>query len=1131
VNVAVSTEETLRFGGRFTEWTPLARGAEGRLFRVRDRWTGHVAALKIAESPSARESLVAEHRLLGSLAHPCLVESRDLVRDEDDVAHLLEFVPAVPAERLWEEGGEAAVWAALTQSLRGLAYLHRRGFVHGDVAPGNLLVWREGERWRAKVADLGLTLSMADARVAGVRGTPGYMAPETGRGDGAGPAADLFSLAVTAVTWIDGGHPLEGASPAEMMRRLVSGEFVPSPRRVVSRELFDLIALLGNLDPAVRGFGGWEDLRARAEAWGPAIARGGVHGLDGQLAEWRGWLRDLTIGRAAGIVVRGRVGSGRRTLCRAMVRALVAEGWAALAEEPLESVRDRLATSPGDPDPVTLARELVERFSGRDAVVPWPERAGDLESRLLRAFVVSREEEGSGSRTCVLKASSAAEDDSDGAWIVATTRSIVATWPGPDVAALRSLRDDLFPEEEGYGVAKERPEVAAGASPLSLVRLKQVGAGSGADLTDEAMSAEVVKTWSHAGGAARDVLALLAWSERGWRWASLGRALGMEGATLREVQQEMETLGLSQRDHERGELQERMADRLVRSALVEVGEGQLSDACLADICRYLETDADAHPGDLALAGAMVRHGRLPMRYLADALSAAIGDGRFEAVIGFWARAAEDGNLDAAHHRFVWDAALRAVQRLGRFPEEVRILEDLLEALPDAAEAVEWRKMLATSRFAVGDWQRAVSECDALVALTENSASDRMWARLQKAEFLWQTGHFEEADEVYGTLDPEKLPSKELLLRYFVGRARESAQQLDHGNARVLLTEAETALGSEICQQDLLFLHASAGVMLETGEQLVGVGVASKAVQLAESTHAWDQYAKVASRAGALAFESGRVRYAHRLGTRALSVAVVLGSERMAALAGSFLGSYEVILGSPGSALSRRDFLLHIGRELDDGLLIEAHHRLGLYLGSLVGLRSLAEASAEAMAKFSSMHYAPYIAESLGLLELGSENWESARDQFAQAANGYRSLSRWDSEAACQAYGVLADVKMGCRVAAAEKCRAARAFFDQGKYPFFHPRMLLIGCEAGPETTSPGVDEAFSELQAEGRAVDLVMWAPLLTQHCSPEGQVEVRKSILAAVKQIADSLESATLRKEFLSYPRTRTALLAVQGA
>ena len=492
------------------------------------------------------------------------------------------------------------------------------------------------------------------------------------------------------------------------------------------------------------------------------------------------WLGDLSIGRAGGILVRGRVGSGRKTLCRAMVRALVADGWTTLAEQPLESVRDLLEASPGDPDPVILARELVERFSGQDAVVPWPERAGDLESRLLRSFVVSREEEGSGSRTCVLKAASAADDDPDGAWIMTTTRSIDASWPGPDIAALRSLRDDLFPEEEGYGVAKERPEVAAGASPLSLVRLKQVGSGFGADLTDEAMSAEVVKTWSRATGAARDVLALLAWSERGWRWASLGRALGMDGAALKHVQREMETLGLSQRDYERGELQERIADRLVRSALVDVGEGHLSDACLADVCRYLEADPDAHPGDLALAGAMVRHGRLPVRYLEDALGAAIGDGRFEAVIGFWARAVEDGNLDAAHHRFVWEAALRAVQRLGRFPEEVRILEDLMVALPDAAEAVEWRKMLATARFAVGDWQRAVSECDGLVALTEISASDRIWARLQKAEFLWQTGHFEEADEVYGTLDPGNLPSEELLLRYFVGRARESAQRLDYG---------------------------------------------------------------------------------------------------------------------------------------------------------------------------------------------------------------------------------------------------------------------------------------------------------------------------------------------------------------
>ncbi len=1129
MNVAVSTEDTLRFGGRFTEWTPLARGAEGRLFRVRDTWTGHVAALKIAESSASCDSLVAEYRLLGTLSHPCLIESRGLVRDGHDVAHLLEFVPAVPAERLWDEGGEAAVWAALTQSLRGLAYMHRRGFVHGDIAPGNLLVWREGERWRAKVADLGLTLPLTEARAAGVRGTPGYMAPESARGEGAGPAADLFSLAVTAVMWIDGRHPLEGASPAEMLRRLVSGSFLPSSRRVVSRELVDLIALLGSSDPAVRGIGDWDDLRARTDAWGPPVTHGGVYGLESQLAEWRSWARGLPTGRTGGILVRGRVGSGRKTLCRAMVRALVADGWTALAEQPLESVRDLLEASPGDPDPVILARELVERFSGQDAVVPWPERAGDLESRLLRSFVVSREEEGSGSRTCVLKAASATEDDADGAWVMTTTRSIDASWPGPDIAALRSLRDDLFPEEEGYGAAKEPPEVGAGASPLSLVRLKQVGSGSGADLTDEAMSAEVVRIWSHASGSARDALSLLAWSERGWRWVSLGRALGMAGAPLLEVERELETLGLSQRDYERGELQERMADRMVQSALMDVAEGHLSDACLADVCRCLEADPGVHPGDLALAGEMVRHGRLPVRYLEDALSAAIGAGRFEAVIGFWARVVEEGNLDAAHHRFVWEVALRAVQRLGRFPEEVRVLEDLLKAMPDAAEAVEWRKMLATARFAVGDWQRAVSECDELIALTGISASDRIWARLQKAEFLWQTGHFEEADEVYGTLDPGNLPSKELLLRYFVGRARAAGQQRLLAEMQHYLAAAQRALGEELCAREPLFLHAIAGVMQNTGEQVLGESIATRAAGLAAEAGRWKDYVMIASRAGSLAMEAGKVRQAHRTGTRAISVAMALGSDRMADLAENAVAFYEVNLGHLGPVLRRQARLLERGRRSEDHVLLTQCYRLGMFLGCRAGFPDLIAGSLQAMAEAERWRHSGFIDECLGLLDSGAGRWESARDRFHNSVLGYRRSGMADAEAMSSVLLALAHWKLDAPDVARTHFQVGADFFQTGKFPFAQPVFRIIGWELGWEAPGDAPGELMKSLKSEGRQMDLATWGVELIRSSHATQRLLIQKAVLAAITQIADSFESADLKRDYLLFPRTRAALLAVR--
>ena len=161
------------------------------------------AAIKVLhkDTDNARTRFLRETELLAKMDNPAF--PRFIEKGEVDgrpylVTELLEprILPSADAE----------VAAFLMQLCRGIAALHRMGYVHRDIKPGNIL-------WRGTspvLIDLGLvkdvarnfeaegtSISLIDGHVAGV-GTPGYAAPEQLTGDAISPAADIHALGMLA---------------------------------------------------------------------------------------------------------------------------------------------------------------------------------------------------------------------------------------------------------------------------------------------------------------------------------------------------------------------------------------------------------------------------------------------------------------------------------------------------------------------------------------------------------------------------------------------------------------------------------------------------------------------------------------------------------------------------------------------------------------------------------------------------------------------------------------------------------------------------------------------------------------------------------------------------------------------
>lgn len=195
---------------RYTVQEKLGVGGMGTVYAAQDRLTGEKVALKrvlISSAKSVDDStsdfltaLATEFRTLAGLRHPHIVRVIDygfgFEEGEPQPYFTMEYVP--DAKTLTKAASDQPLETQvrlLTEMLMAVAYLHRRGVIHHDLKPDNVLVDRNG---RVKVLDFGLAQNVkgkADGAVPeGVMGTMVYMAPELFAEAAASVKSDLYAV-------------------------------------------------------------------------------------------------------------------------------------------------------------------------------------------------------------------------------------------------------------------------------------------------------------------------------------------------------------------------------------------------------------------------------------------------------------------------------------------------------------------------------------------------------------------------------------------------------------------------------------------------------------------------------------------------------------------------------------------------------------------------------------------------------------------------------------------------------------------------------------------------------------------------------------------------------------------------
>jgi len=212
----------------------LGSGGMSSVHKATDLILERTVAVKIlAEHLSDDERFVARFRrealAVAKLIHPNIVQVYDTGIDDGRHYIVMEYVDGRSGAQILQRQGplDGETTAEIgVQSCAGLDYAHRRGIIHRDVKPGNLMIVGGpaggSVPLTVKLTDFGIARAVEQTRitqVGSVIGTAAYLSPEQVRGEEATPATDVYALGVVLYQFLTGRLPYEGSSLAELAVR------------------------------------------------------------------------------------------------------------------------------------------------------------------------------------------------------------------------------------------------------------------------------------------------------------------------------------------------------------------------------------------------------------------------------------------------------------------------------------------------------------------------------------------------------------------------------------------------------------------------------------------------------------------------------------------------------------------------------------------------------------------------------------------------------------------------------------------------------------------------------------------------------------------------------------------------
>ncbi|WP_051471110.1 Stk1 family PASTA domain-containing Ser/Thr kinase [Patulibacter minatonensis] len=229
--------------GRYLVERRLGTGGMAEVYGCEDLQLGRHVALKVlheqlAEDPDVVARFRRESQSAAGLQHPHIVSVFDR-GDWDGIPYMaMELVDGVTLKDVIRDQAPLdpiKTIDQISQVLDALRYAHKRGLVHRDIKPQNVLVGPDGD---LKVADFGIARAVDDLQMTQtgmIVGTAHYLSPEQASGQPITPSADLYAVGVVLFEMLTGRMPFDGDQPVAIALKHVNED--PPALSIVNPEI------------------------------------------------------------------------------------------------------------------------------------------------------------------------------------------------------------------------------------------------------------------------------------------------------------------------------------------------------------------------------------------------------------------------------------------------------------------------------------------------------------------------------------------------------------------------------------------------------------------------------------------------------------------------------------------------------------------------------------------------------------------------------------------------------------------------------------------------------------------------------------------------------------------------------